>query len=75
VPKELALEQCFGYRGAVDWDEWALTTLGKRVRPAREDFFAGAALAGQHQSDLLGGNRSKDLVRLFHRRRAHYRLE
>ncbi len=54
VTEQLALQQRFGNGAAIDGHERTLRPTRRRVQRARNDLFAGAALAGQKHSGVGG---------------------
>src|SRR5690606_31088960 len=56
VSKELAFEQVFGDRAAVDGDEGARLAAAALVQGARDELLADAALAGDEHRRLVIGN-------------------
>jgi len=61
MPEELAFEQRFGNRPAVDRDEGAVAARAGRVDPAGDQFLAHAALAGDEDGAGRAGA-ARDLV-------------
>src|SRR5262249_24084168 len=66
VAEELALEHLARDRGAVEGDEGPAAAAGGAVDRAREDFLAGAGLAGQEHSDVGGRDAARDREELGH---------
>ena len=70
VPEELAFDQVARDRRHVDGDERALAPLAVVMERARDQFLAGAGLAGDHHREV-GLHQSRErTVDLLHRRRA-----
>ena len=64
MPEQLAFEQVFRDRGAIDRHEGPARAVARVMQPAREEFLAGAARAEQHDRDIGVGNaldRARDL--------------
>ena len=54
VAEELAVEERFGDRAAIERDKRAIRPGGLRVQGARDEFFAGAAGSSNQDGTLFG---------------------
>ena len=75
VAEQLALEERFGDRRAVDRHEGTGPTVRELVDPARKDFFARSAFPDQRDHDVLARNGPRDAVEFSHRHRSRDRLK
>ena len=67
MAEEFAFEECFGDGGAVDGDEGAFASWTALVNGARDDLFAGAALAANEYGGVAlcdAGDELADLTDL-----------
>ena len=60
VPEEHGFEHLLRNRRAVDRDEWSFRARRMTVDVAREDFLAGAALAGEQHGDVARGDTARE---------------
>ena len=67
VPEQLALEQFFGERGAIDDDERLVLAGAPSMDLAGDDVFAGAALAREQDGRVAGGGLAGSLEQALHR--------
>ena len=70
VPEQLAFDQVGGDRTAVDGDERAIAAPAEVMHGARDELFAGSALAGDEHAECRAGHPRDLLVHRLHRRRA-----
>src|SRR5207245_9663665 len=70
VAEQLALQQLFWDRGAVEGQKWCLGPRAVLIHGAGHQFFARPALSRDEHREILVGDAANCLVRFLHRRAA-----
>ena len=72
VAEELAFDEVFGQRGAIERDERPAADQAVGVNQPRDDFLAGAGFPGDEDGDVGGGQTNRDPSEFGHARRPEH---